>query len=128
MAIEYIYANEIYSSLEEAQAAVITKRDRLDTHPTDYATVKRLGGTLETGWIIPTESLNDSEILALTVESEGTFGVHSPFDGESTHGLTAEQAIARVAELKRLMGQLLNATQITATETISTNVDMTGYV
>lgn len=128
MAIQYIYANEIYSSLEDAQAAVITKRDELDTTPTNYCTVKRLGGSLEDGWIIPTESLTDTEILALTAEDTDTYGVVSPFNGQATHGLDAAATIARVAELKRAMGQLIGATQIVATETIETNVDMTGYV
>jgi len=121
----YYYAQQTYDTKAEVDAAVVAFKDRLDNNPTDWVTVKLLGGSETDGWIVPTETLTDAEINNLSGDS--FYSVIEVHGGNTYTGLTSAEAITKVAEVRTKYAQwkLVN----TITETYApTNVDMSVYV
>lgn len=125
MATEWIYNNNRYTSQSDLEAAVVELKSRLDNNPTDWVTVKEVTSDGNGGWVIPSETLSDSEINSLDASSYYT--VHSMYSGLSHIGISGDEATAKVAEYRTEYAQIIGANTILE-EYSPTNVDMSGYV
>tara|TARA_R110002126_G_scaffold137460_1_gene281922 strand:+ start:117 stop:497 length:381 start_codon:yes stop_codon:yes gene_type:complete len=125
MSNTYLYKTEQYGSETDVDQAVMDFKLRLDNNPTDWATVKQLGGDAESGWIVPTESLTDAEINSLGVGQY--YSISSVVGGGSELGLTATETTAKVAEYLTEYARYYGANTIIR-HYAPTNVDMSGYV
>lgn len=128
MTKRYMFAEQEYNTLAEAQAAAAAKRDAFDNEYSVYARIKRLGGSEEAGWQVPVEDLTDSEISVLEDDDANFYAIHSPFDGETTIGLTVPQLKAKIVEYKKAYATLLTANKIVVYEEVDTDIDMTDYI
>ena len=125
MANTWIYANIEYTTEDAVNAAVVAQKVRLDNNPTDWAIVKELTGNADDGWVIPSETLSDSEINSLDATKH--YSVAAVVDGDNDLGLTASEATAKVAEHRTPYAKSIEANQIALFYPPS-NVDMSGYV
>lgn len=106
MSRTYIFANITYATLEEAQAAAATKIAELNSNPTGFATVKRLGGSEADGWEVPIEDLTDAEIIALTPDDGNYYGVYSIYEGDMQVGITSTAALEELERIKNVVHNL----------------------
>jgi hypothetical protein len=108
---------------------------RLDNNPTDWVIVKRLSGSVDSGWLVPVDALTDSEINNL---DEGEFySVSSVLGSDSDLGLTSSEATAKVAEHRDYYADYMQVNAIfkiemsegvpNITTRAPTNADMSGY-
>jgi hypothetical protein len=121
---KYQYKSVDYDTLEEAQQAATEFKNVLETQPTTYCSVKRLGGDAENGWVVPAVELTDEEILNM---SDGWYSIHSQLQGQTHMPLTAEQALEKVQLYKRLHAQFFFANKILTITHYETDEDMSGY-
>lgn len=127
MATNWYYFNTKYSSQEDANQKVLAVKQRLDNNPTDWVVVKKLGGSAESGWIIPTEGLTDQEINNLSASHY--YLVSAVINGESSIGLSSVQANAKVLAHRKEYCDFYMVNTITEIKLYApTNVDMSGYV
>ena len=132
MATTYVYAYAEYSTLADAQSAVLVLKNKLDTCPTNWVVVKQVepSGT-DDGWVIPPTVLTDAAINNL----DGTkqYSVHSIFSGENLLGLPATKAAEKVSHFRSLYANRMRAHVIlevdeSSTREVPTDIDMSGYV
>lgn len=128
MTKKYLYAQTFYDSLAEANAAAAAKKNALENEPTEYVTVKLLGGNADDGWVVPVEDLTDAEILAIQDGDGNHYGLYSRFEGDMQTGITSTQVNTEITRLKQKFAQLLNATKISVVEDIDPDIDMSSYV
>jgi len=124
MANIWVYTGTEYSTEDAVNAAVVARKSRLENNPTDWVVVKELTGNAD-GWVIPSETLSDSEINNLDATKH--YSVAAVFDGDNDLGLTASETTAKVAELRTSYARLIQANQISILYPPS-NIDMSGYV
>jgi len=122
----YIYANNRYETLEEAESAVVSLKDILENKPSTYASIKRITGSHESGWKIPVEKLTDEEIKS---SKDGFYKATSPYQSENYDGLTADEMRQKVLEYRRIYANWINANVITEITLIKpSKEDMSGYL
>ena len=121
----YFYAQQSYDTTAQVEVAVTNLKSRLDNNPTDWVTVKLLGGSEADGWIIPTDTLTDEQIN--NISGDGFYSVAEVHGGNTYTGLTSAEVTTKVAELRTPYAQWKMANTITETYT-PTNEDMSGYV
>ena len=127
MATNWYYFDTKYSSQEDANQKVLAVKQRLDNNPTDWVVVKKLGGSAESGWIIPTEALTDQEINNLSASHY--YLVSAVISGDSSIGLSSVQANAKVLSHRKEYCDFYMVNTITEIKLYApTNVDMSGYV
>tara|TARA_R110000764_G_scaffold238170_1_gene335014 strand:+ start:767 stop:1141 length:375 start_codon:yes stop_codon:yes gene_type:complete len=124
MANIWVYTGTEYTTEDEANAAVVARKSRLDNNPTDWVIVKELTGNAD-GWVVPSETLSDSEINSLDAAKH--YSVAAVVDGGNDLGLTASEANAKVAEHRTSYARAINVNTISILYPPS-NVDMSGYV
>lgn len=125
MANTWVYTGTEYTTEDEANAAVVERKARLENNPTDWAIVKELTGNADDGWVVPSETLSDSEINSL--DATKYYSVAAVVDGNNDLGLTASEATAKVAEHRTSYARFIQANTILLLYPPS-NVDMSGYV
>jgi hypothetical protein len=121
----YFYAQQSYDTVAQVEAAITAFKSRLDNNPTDWATVKLLGGSEADGWIIPTETLTDTEIN--NISGDGLYSVAEVHGGNTYTGITSAEVTTKIAEIRASYAQWKMANTITETYPPS-NEDMSGYV
>ena len=121
----WIYNNEIYNTEAEVNAAVTALKSRLDNNPTDWVVVKEVTSNGEGGWIVPAETLTDTQINNLSADSY--YNVNAVHSGTTYTGITGTEATTRVAELRTEYAGWVGANTITK-QYEPTNEDMSGYV
>ena len=121
----WFYTNKQYTTKAEVDAAVVAMKSRLENNPTDWVIVKELTGNAVDGWVIPSETLSDSEINNL--ESGKYYNVAAVVDGYNDLGLTASEATAKVAEHRTSYARFMSVNTVVFVSPPS-NVDMSGYV
>ena len=127
MATKWYYFNTEYSSQEDANQKVLTVKQRLDNNPTDWVVVKKLEGSAESGWIVPTKGLTDQEINNLSASHY--YLVSAVISGDSSIGLSSVQANEKVLSHRKEYCNFYMANSITEIkEYAPTNVDMSGYI
>lgn len=127
MAIVYTYNRIQYDTVAEVEAAVTELKTRLDNNPTDWCTAKLLSGNAEDGWIVPPETLSDSDILNPVVDSH--YNLSSIPDGTTFTAVVGSELAAAVNELRTSYANWIQANTITKVDTYApTNQDMSGYV
>ena len=77
------------------------------------------------GWVVPTETLTDSEID--TMASDKNYNVSAVHSGYTGTGLTGTEATAKVAEIRTEYAVWIGANTIHKSYA-PTNEDMSGYV
>lgn len=128
MAQKYVWNGNEYSSMSEVTSAANTKKNHMNTCPSDYVDVKVLGGSAEAGWTIPQETLTHSEILNVSADDGNFYSVASIEDGDTSVGLTASEMIEEVKRLTRQHGSRMQLDKVIIYEEVDTDTDMTGYV
>lgn len=127
MSTKFYYNRKEFASLEDAEAEVVVVYNVLENNPTEWCIVKEITGSAETGWNIPTESLDDTQILNL--DNTKTYSISSKISGDSHVGLNANDTQTKVSELKTMYAQYIRANAITKIEEITpSSHDMSGYV
>lgn len=121
----WIYNNEIYNTEAEVEAAVTALKSRLDNNPTDWVTVKEVTSDGNGGWVVPSDTLTDSEINAMA--SDKYYNVSAVHSGTTYTGISGTDATTRVAEIRTDYAQWVGANTITKSYA-PTNEDMSGYV
>jgi len=121
----YFYAQQSYDTQAQVEAAITAFKSRLDNNPTDWVTVKLLGGSEADGWIIPTEKLTDTEIN--NISGDGFYSVAEVHGGNTYTGITSSEVTTKVAEIRTAYAQWKMANTITEIYA-PTNEDMSGYV
>jgi len=125
MANIWVYTGTEYTTENAVNAAVVERKARLENNPTDWAIVKELTGNADDGWVVPSETLSDSEINSL--DATKYYSVAAVVDGNNDLGLTASEATAKVAEHRTSYARFIQANTILLLYPPS-NVDMSGYV
>lgn len=125
MANTWVYAHREYTTEDEVNAAVVAQKARLENNPTDWVIVKELTGNADDGWVVPSETLSDSEINSLDATKH--YSVAAIIDGNNDLGLTASQVTAKIAEHRTSYARYIEVNQIGIFYPPS-NVDMSGYV
>jgi hypothetical protein len=125
MSTKWIYCQTQYDTKAEADAAVLAQKSRLDNNPADWVVVKKLTGNASDGWVLPPQTLTDSEINNLD-ETEH-YSVASIVGGENCLGLTASEVTAKVAELRTEFAQHIMVDTI-FTRSTTDQADMAPYV
>jgi|TARA_R110000744_G_scaffold43245_1_gene97161 hypothetical protein len=127
MSNKWIYATIEYSSEDEVGPAVVAQKARLENNPTDWVIVKELTGNADDGWVVPSETLSDSEINSLDATKH--YSVASIFDGDNDLGLTASETTAKIAEHRILYARRIEVNTVLCYYIYPpSNVDMSGYV
>lgn len=132
MATIWQYCGTDYETEALANAAVLNTKSRLDNNPTDWVVVKELSGSAATGWLIPVDTLTDSEIDNL--DTTKFYSVASVKHPDMDFGLTSSEVTAKVAQHRASYAVFLRVNVIVKiedtvlTEYAPTNVDMSGYV
>ena len=126
MATKWLYATNVYTTQEAADAAVVAQKYRLDNNPTDWAVVKELTGNASDGWVVPSLALTDSEIN--TLDDAKHYSVASVWEGNNYLGLTATEADAKILELRVPYAQRIEANTIYTVDDLTNNIDMSDYV
>jgi hypothetical protein len=127
MTIVYNYNRQSYDTVTEVEAAVTELKTRLDNNPTDWCTAKLLSGNAEDGWVVPSETLSDSDILNPVATSY--YNLSAVFDGTTYTGISGIELTQRVNELRVSYANWIRANTITKIEEYSpSNEDMSGYV
>lgn len=121
----YQYADGIYETEEDAQRSVIDFKNRLENRPSTYCSVKKLGGSLEEGWVVPPNQLSDEEILSLS--GDGFYAIHSSLEGQVHMGLSADEVLDKIQEYKKKEAQFFHADKIIYVNEITLEEDMSGY-
>ena len=135
MANLYVYNGETYNTEAEAQSAVADLKVRFDNNPTDYMVVQEITAN-GSGWNMPLEELTDDEILS--PDSSKTFSAYSKISGENSLPLTSAELNAKRTEYLAAYAEHCDCTNINVYRvvgqilfdgyTISTNIDMSGYL
>lgn len=125
MANTWVYTGTEYTTENAVNAAVVERKARLENNPTDWVIVKELTGNADDGWVVPSETLSDSEINSL--DATKYYSVAAVVDGNNDLGLTAYEATAKVAEHRTSYARFIQANTISLLYPPS-NVDMSGYV
>ena len=125
MATTWTYNSTEYTSESDVDAAVTALKSRLDNNPTDWVTVKEVTSNGNGGWVVPTETLTDSEID--TMDSDKNYNVSAVHSGYTGTGLTGTEATAKVAEIRTEYAVWIGANTIHKSYA-PTNEDMSGYV
>ena len=127
MPIVYNYNRQSYDTVTEVEAAVTALKARLDNNPTDWCTAKLLSGNAEDGWVVPSETLSDSDILNPVADSH--YNLSSIPDGTTYTAITGTELTQRVNEMRTSYANWIQANTITKIDTYApTNEDMSGYV
>jgi len=137
MAKTYYWASDSYSSLDEVNASVESKKDYIDAYPCDFVQVKLLSGTAEDGWLVPSEILTHEQLLVVTDEDPNFYAVSSVHHGDTAIGLTASEMLQEVSRLKRSWGAWVELDTVYVVddeypdqepEKVTLDVDLTGYM
>ena len=125
MATTWIYNSTEYTSEADVDAAVTALKSRLDNNPTDWVTVKEVTSDGNGGWVVPTDTLTDAEIDAMT--SDKYYNVSAVHSGTTYTGISGTDATTRVAELRTEYAEWIGANTVHKSYA-PTNEDMSGYV
>tara|TARA_B000000532_G_scaffold203237_1_gene170255 strand:- start:88 stop:537 length:450 start_codon:yes stop_codon:yes gene_type:complete len=147
---KYIYANNLYDTVNEVEAAVTTIKARLDNNPTDWCSVKPMINprtiAIYSGDVIGYdlgEPLTDAQIKALG-SSNNLYNIYSFYEGDNFTEVPEENMAQKVEALRTpyarrlkvnkyfhvvgvMEGEVFNPTE-EATIYNVTNEDMSGYV
>ncbi len=121
----FIYAQQSYETKAQVEAAVVAFKNRLDNNPTDWVTVKLLGGNAVDGWVVPTQELNDTDIN--TISGDEFYSVSEVYGGNTWTGLSSSQVTEKVLEARKAYATWMQANTINETYA-PTNEDMSNYV
>ena len=100
MALSYLYCSVSYDTEADAQAAAVLKKNELDTSPTQWASVKTIEGSEDSGWLINAGALSDAEIGSL--DTSKTYCVCSFTNGENFMPMTASEVTSKISELRTI--------------------------
>lgn len=100
MALSYLYCSVSYDTEADAQAAVVLKKNELDTSPTHWVSVKTIEGSEDSGWLINAGALSDAEIGSL--DTSKTYCVCSFTNGENFMPMTASEVTSKISELRTI--------------------------
>jgi len=135
MALSYLYCSVSYATEAEAQAAVVSKKNELDTSPSTWVTVKPVTASGSSGWVIGSDALSDEEINNL--DASATYCVFCSTNGENHMPMTASEVTAKVSELRSLYAASINVDKMYSFEfnnkdvpilEVTLNEDMSVYV
>jgi len=136
MSIKYIYANNEYSTENEAQDAATALSVRMQNNPTDWITVKEITGSNETGWLINPTLLTDAQIL--NPDSNKSYNCFSNYSGDNMIPVSATELTIKSNEYRKIYGQYFNVNTIYKIENdevnnptvvlITPKTDMSSYV
>jgi hypothetical protein len=121
----FIYAGNTYNTIDELNAAVLEMKNKIDNKPTTYCQVKLLSGNSYNGWTIPSDALNDEQILS--IDGNGFYSCYSQFDGETHVGLTTAEVKEKIQKYKILYGDYYGVNTIYSRLSPS-DPDMSSYV
>ena len=123
----WIYASKEYASEALVNAAVLDMKARLDNNPTDWVTIKEVTGNASDGWLVPPETLTDSEINNL--DDTKHYNVAAVISGYNGMGLTAAEATVKINEHRIEYAVFMTVNSIFKTKVYApSNVDMSGYI
>lgn len=125
MASIWSYNKAQYSTEAEANAAVTALKARLDNNPTDWVIVQQVTSNGNGGWVVPVETLSDTEINNLP--DGNNYNVSAIHSGTTYTGITGAEAITRVSELRTEYAIWIRANTITKLYA-PTSEDMSSYV
>lgn len=120
----YYYGNNVYQTLDEAQAAADAMLVTLQTNPSEWCVVKRLEVADDGSFIVPNEALSNTDILNL---ADGIYSIYSPISGENILGVDAVDALAAINRLQAEFAAMNNVSVIRAVEYLTTNADFSAY-
>lgn len=127
MADKWFYNQRTFTSEQEANAAVVNLKSRLDNNPTDWVVVKEVTSNGQGGWIVKPTSLTDDQINNL--DDAKHYNVTSIHDGYTVIGVSGSEATSKVLEYRTLYAQWILANTIIKTmEYAPTNENMSVYV
>lgn len=135
----YSYQYNSYESEADAHDAVAALKIRLDNNPTDWMEAKEITGSPETGWLVASTKLTDSQLLSPNPSK--TYLCYSQYDGQTRMPLTASELVAKRNILRTAYADYCDVTKIfkvvvdettdppTMTgEIITPTTDMSSYV
>lgn len=125
MTKEYFYALNEYKSVADIDVAASEMLNTLQTKPTTWCQVKLLSGNPVDGFSIPTGTLSDAEVL--NISGDGWYSVSAEISGFNEVGLTAQQAIDAVNNLRTEYADYHRVSTYTVTEEIGVSLDFSGY-
>tara|TARA_R110002050_G_scaffold63602_2_gene138943 strand:- start:560 stop:973 length:414 start_codon:yes stop_codon:yes gene_type:complete len=137
MSTKWYYCKETFSTQEDVNQKVLDVKQRLDNNPTDWAIVKQLDGSDESGWVVPRAVLTDAEINNLNANNY--YSCSSVVGSDTQIGISSAKTQAKVVEYRKEFCdyyQVNTVAQFTevdgviteTTEYAPTNADMSGYV
>lgn len=127
MSTKFYYNSKEFLSIEDAEEEVVVVYNKLENNPNEWCTVKEITGNADDGWNIPSEKLNDTQILNL--DPSKTYSVTSTISGDTHVGLNATDTATKVSEFRTLFAQYVRANEILKREIITpSSHDMSGYV
>jgi hypothetical protein len=98
MTKQYFYGGKICNSISEIEVAAYEMLNTLQAKPTTWCQVKLLAGNQTDGFSIPVDVFSDEEIL--NISGDGWYSVSGEVSGFNAVGLTAQQAIDAVNNLR----------------------------
>ena len=135
MAVKYYYASQEYQSEDDAQAAVVTLKGRLENNPTDWMEVKEITESADGAWQVNPTKLTDSQIL--NPDNSKTYMAYGKVSGIHVMPLTSTDLMAKINEFRAFYGQHLSAdviykfddsTEPPTETTITPTTDMSVYM
>ena len=114
---QYIYADKIYETVDEVEAAVTALKNQLENNPTIWCSVKPQINIRQMTFVDGTEitvfddgdALSDTEIMAISSSGEGLYHVSAIHDGDNITDLNAEDTITKVALMQKSYARWLKA-------------------
>lgn len=137
MSTKWYYCAETFFTQEDANQKVLDVKQRLDNNPTDWAIVKQLDGSNESGWVIPKTVLTDAEVNSLNANY--FYSISSVVGSGTFIGLSSSETQAKVLEYRKeycdyyQVNTIKEFTEVDGviteiTEYAPTNVDMSSYI
>tara|TARA_B100001939_G_C16434460_1_gene402113 strand:+ start:65 stop:514 length:450 start_codon:yes stop_codon:yes gene_type:complete len=147
---KYIYANNLYDTIDEVQEAVTAMKTRLDNNPTDWCVVKPMINprtiAIYSGDVIGYDSgepLTDVQIKALG-SSNNLYNIYSVYEGDNFTEVSEDYINQKVEALRTpyarrlelnkyfyvagvMEGEVFNPIEEPTVYNV-TNEDMSGYV
>jgi hypothetical protein len=137
MSTNWYYCAETFSTQVDANQKVLDVKQRLDNNPTDWAIVKQLDGSAESGWVVPATILTDAEVNNLNANYY--YSISSVVGSGTFIGLSSAETQAKVLEYRKgycdyyQVNNIKEFTEVDGvitetTEYAPTNVDMSSYM
>jgi hypothetical protein len=126
MTKQYFYGGKLCNSIAEVENAASEMLTTLQQKPTTWCQVKLLSGNPSDGFSIPIETMSDADIL--NISGDGWYNVSAEVSGFNEVGLTAQQAIDAVNNLRTEYADYHRVSTYTVIEEIDVSLDFSGYV